>query len=286
MPPRNPISEHSQQSPRAVLATELARLRAESHWSLRELADKVGWDHTHLHAMEQGKTLGGPELVEALDMVYGTTPLLMRLWELAKQGAVFREKYVRYMELEAEAVSVEHYAGAFLPGVFQTEAYARALLWSTPHRPGDVAELERQLEGRMGRKDMLYRDSAPHLRAILDEPVLRRPLLDPGEWQGQLLHLVEMAQLPHVSVEVLPFSVGLHDLLDGALTLLRRPDGSATAWLESSKSGELFENTEDVERLRLSYDALRGLALSPRESVAFIERVMEDSTPCDPPASI
>lgn len=132
---------------------------------------------------------------------------------------------------------------------------------------------------------MLYRDSSPHLRAILDEPVLRRPLLDAQEWRGQLAHLVEVASLPHVSVEVLPLSVGLHDLLDGALTLLRRPDGRPAAWLESSKSGELFEAAEDVERFRLSYDALRGLALSPRESVAFIEHVMEDSASCDPPIS-
>ncbi|GGK73364.1 helix-turn-helix domain-containing protein [Streptomyces flaveus] len=267
-----------------VLAAELARLRSEFRWSLRELADKVGWDRTHLHNMEQGKSLGGPELIEALDTVYGTTPLLMRLWELAKQGAVFREKYVRYMELEAEAVVIEHYAGAFLPGVFQTEAYARALLWSTPHRPCDVAELEEQLEARMGRKEMLHRDSAPYLRAILDEPVLRRPLRDVQEWREQLAHLVELAALPHVDVQVLPFSAGLHDLLDGALTLLRRPDGCTAAWLETSKSGELFEETETVTRFRLSYDALRGLALSPRESVAFIEQVMEDSAPCDPPA--
>lgn len=285
MPPRKPISGSGPQSPRVMLATELARLRTESGWSLRELADKVGWDHSQLHSLERGRTLGGPEIIEALDTVYGTKPLLMRLWEIAKQRVVFRDKYVRYMELEAEAVAIEHYAGAFLPGVFQTEAYARALLWSTPHRPSDVAGLEEQLEARMGRKEMLYGDFPPYLRAIFDEPVLRRPLPEVQEWREQLGHLIEVASLPHVSVQVLPFSAGLHDLLDGALTLLRHPDGRAAAWLESSKSGEMFEDADDVERFRLSYDALRGLALSPRDSVAFIEQVMEGSAPCDPLAS-
>jgi transcriptional regulator with XRE-family HTH domain len=263
----------------------LARLRSESGWSLRELARKVGWDHTQLHAMEQGKSLGGPEAIEALDTVYGTTPLLMRLWEIAKQGAVFREKYVRYMELEAEAVVIEHYAGSFLHGVFQTEACAQALLWSTPHLPSDVPELEEQLAARMSRKQLLLRDPPPRLRAIIDEAVLRRPLLDAQGWHEQLAHLVEMASQPHVTVQVLPYSAGVHDLLGGLFTLLRRPDGRTAAWVESSKSGELFEDIEEVERLRLSYDALRDVALSPRDSAAFIEQVMEDSAPCQPPAS-
>ncbi|MDO0913924.1 helix-turn-helix transcriptional regulator [Streptomyces sp. DT2A-34] len=268
-----------------VLATELARLRAESGWSLRELADKVGWDHSQLHGLERGRTLGGPEVIEALDTVYGTKPLLMRLWEIAKQQVVFRDKYVRYMELEAEASVIEHYAGSFLHGMFQTEAYARELLWSTPHLPSQILELEEQLASRMSRHELLLSETPPHLRAIIDEAVLRRPLLDAGEWRGQLAHIAEMASQPHVTVQVLPYSVGLHDLLGGLVTLLRCPDGSTAVWVESSKSGELFEDAREVEQLRLSYDALRDVALSPQDSVAFIEQVMEDSAPCDPPAS-
>ncbi len=141
----------------------------------------------------------------------------------------------------------------------------------------------------MSRQELLLRDPPPHVRAIIDEAVLRRPLLDPGEWRGQLAHLLEMGSQPHVTVQVLPYSVGLHDLLGGLCTLLRGPDGRTTVWLESSKSGELFEDSKEVERLRLSYDALRDVALSPRDSVAFVEQVMEqvmeDSALCDPPTS-
>ncbi|OIK04074.1 hypothetical protein BIV23_19430 [Streptomyces monashensis] len=285
MPPRKPIPGSGHQSPRVVLAIELARLRTESGWSLRELAGKVGWDHSQLHSLERGKTLGGPEIIEALDVVYGTKPLLMRLWEIAKQETVFRDKYVRYMELEAEAVVIEHYAGSFLHGMFQTEAYAKALFWSTPHLPSQVPELEEQLVGRMSRQELLLCESPPHLRAIIDEAVLRRPLLDAGEWRGQLAHIVEMASQPHVAVQVLPYSVGLHDLLGGLVAFLRGLDGTTAVWVESSKSGELLEDAREVEQLRLSYDALRDVALSPQDSVAFIEQVMEDSAPCDPLAS-
>ncbi|WP_431042851.1 helix-turn-helix domain-containing protein [Streptomyces sp. P1-3] len=268
-----------------MLADELARLRGASGLSLRELADKVGWDYTHVHSLEKGRNLGGPEVIEALDTVYGTTPMLMLLWELAKDGATFREKYVRYMELEAEALAIEHYTGNFVPGLLQTEAYARALLWSTPHRPENLAELEEQLEARMGRKEVLRREPAPYLRAILDEAVLRRPLLDPEEWHAQLAYLVEAASLPHVTVRILPYSVGLHDLVGGSLTIFRRPDDRTAAFMESSKGGELTEEPTAIERLRLSYDAVQDLALSPRDSVAFINQLMEDGAPCDPSAS-
>ncbi|WP_018385105.1 helix-turn-helix domain-containing protein [Wenjunlia vitaminophila] len=264
-------------SPRVMFAAELARLRTDSGRSLRELADEVGWDHTHLHNVERGKSLGGPELVEALDTVYGTSPLLVRLWELAQQGATFRDKYKRYMQLEAEATGIEQYAGSYFPGLLQTEAYARALLWSTPHRAEHEPELEEQLTARLGRQALLTGGSPPFLRTILDEAVLRRSLPHAEAWREQLTHLTEMSALPHVTVQVLPFAAGPHDLLGGSLTLVRRRDGRTAAWLESSKSGELVADAEEAEqRFRLSYDALRDMALSPRESVAFIEHLVKE----------
>lgn len=278
MPSRKPVSGLGMRSPRVMFAAELARLRTDSGRSLRELADEVGWDHTHLHNVERGKSLGGPELVEALDTVYGTSPLLVRLWELAQQGATFRDKYKRYMQLEAEATGIEWYAGSIVPGLLQTEAYARALLWSTPHRAEHEPELEEHLAARLDRQEMLRRKDPPFLRTILDEAVLRRPLLDAEQWREQLGHLVTVGKFPHVTMRVLPFAAGPHCLLDGSLTMLRSAEGREAAWLESSKGGELFEGpTEDQQWCRLSYDALRDVALSPQDSVAFIEHLMEES---------
>ncbi|WKX71912.1 helix-turn-helix transcriptional regulator [Streptomyces sp. XD-27] len=267
-----------------MLAEELTRLRKKSGISVRELADKVGWDYSYLHRLETGRSLGGPEAIETLDTFYGTTPHLMILWELAKDRATFRDKYVRYLELEAEATAIEHYAGSAIPGILQTEAYARAWLWTVPHGPENTAELEGQLEARMGRQELLRRQPSVQLRAIIDEAGLRRPLLDTEEWHKQLSHVVEAASQPNVTVRVLPFSVGLHNVQGQSLILLMRPGGNTVAWLESFMGGELYEEPESVERLRLTYDALRDLALPPRDSVAFIEQLMEDSSPCDPPA--
>lgn len=279
MPPRKPLAPHDKRSPRVVLAAELARLRTESGQSLRELAERVGWDHAHLHNMERGKSIGGPEAVEALDTFYGTTPFLTRLWELARQRATFREKYVRYMELESTATVIEGYDSATVPGLLQTEAYARALLWSTPHSPEDEPQLEEHLAARLSRQDLLWQPPYTHLRVILDEALLRRPLPDPDDWREQLAHLGNAASQPHVTLQVLPFAAGMHDLLSGTCIFLRLTNGRAVAWLESSKNGELVEDPEEVERFRLSYDAVRDLALSPRRSVAFLDQLMEDDPP-------
>jgi transcriptional regulator with XRE-family HTH domain len=284
MPQRRPLTGDGKRSPRRRLADNLTRLREEAGLSLRELAEKVGWDRAHLSRMERGKCLGGPELIEALDTFYGTTPHLVDLWELARDGSAFRDRYQRAVELEAEAAVIEWYVPNIVPGLLQTEAYARALLWSTPHGPEDEDELEEQLVLRLGRQELLRRRSTLHLRVVIGESALRLALPDPAEWREQLARLVAAAAEPHVAIQVLPFSAGFNDLLDGSLMLVRTAEGRAAAWLESSKSGDLIEDAEEVERIRLSYDAVRDMALSPQESLAFIEQLMEN-LPCDPPAS-
>jgi hypothetical protein len=95
---------------------------------------------------------------------------------------------------------------------------------------------------------------------------------------------VELARLPHVTIQVLPFSAGHHALSQTHSVLLWQPDGTSQAYTETAYSGELFEEPKDVATLRVAYDRVRDLALSPRESVAFIEQLMED-IPCDPPES-
>ncbi|WP_461037693.1 helix-turn-helix domain-containing protein [Streptomyces mayteni] len=200
-----------------MLRIEVARLREESGLSLRQLAEKVGFDHTQLGRVESGKSLGGPELIEALDTFYGATPHLMILWELALAKGKYRDKYQRIIEIEAQAAVIERYVTGFIPGIFQTEAYARAVLFSTPHGPENVPELEEQLDVRLGRQQLLRRKPAPQIRVLLDEAVLRRPLHDPADWREQLAQLVELTAEPHIVIQAVPFAAGLHDLYGESL---------------------------------------------------------------------
>lgn len=266
-------------SARQMLAKELARLREESGKSLATLGEETTYDRAYLHKLETGARVGSPGVIAALSAAYGTGDRLTMLWQLAREDA-FADKYKRFMELEAKATVQYAYSVGAIHGLLQTEGYAREVFEAT--RPRDENELAEEVAARLGRQDLLRREDAPHFRAVLDESVLRRKTRDPKEWVRQLEHLVEASRLPNVTLQVLPFEAGPHALLGTSVTILWLPDGRAVAYTEDAHSGELIEDPSEVEKLRLSYDLLRDLALSPRDSVAFIERLLEENKPCAP----
>ncbi len=182
MPQRLVITGRSQE-PRGRFAQELRRLRIERGLSLRELGKAVGWDASLFSKMENGQTLGGPEVVQALDQFYGMPGLLVTLWELAVADPTqFKEQYRRYMVLESEALSLWHYGASAPPGLLQTAGYAREALgvgWIKG------AELDQQIEARLGRRQLLEDEDPPPFRVILSEAVLRTSLRDTGAWREQ-----------------------------------------------------------------------------------------------------
>ncbi|QHY95495.1 hypothetical protein SSPS47_10235 [Streptomyces sp. S4.7] len=266
-------------SARVMLYETIARLREESGKSLAELQELTTYDRAYLHKLETGARLGSPQVVAALDAVYGTKRQLSQLWVLAREDA-FGDRYQRFMRLEREATVQYKYVCSVVPGLLQTEAYAEEIL--AKGRPRDDGELAEQVTARMSRQDILEGDDAPHFRALLDEAVFRRAATDPKVWRDQLEALLEAGQRSGVTIQVVPFSAGLHDLLGGSLTVLWLANGKSVAYLESSKSGELIEEPEKVEALRLSYDLLRDKTLSPESSADFIRRLIEEIPRCEP----
>ncbi|MFG2290559.1 helix-turn-helix domain-containing protein [Streptomyces sp. NPDC048595] len=278
MPPRSVVTGRST-DPRRRFAEELRLLRTQRGESLRQLGKALGWDASLFGKMERGQTIGSPEVAEALDQHYGTPGLLLALWELAAADPTqFKERYRRYMSLESEAVSLWHYAVALLPGLLQTEGYARALL-SAGGLTGDA--LTRQVDARIARCEVLHADNAPQFRTILSEGVLRTPLADTSEWRKQLEHLVAMGERTNVAVQVVRHDAGLHALTNTHTMFLRLPGGSTVAWVETGYSGELVQESASVERLQHAYDAVRDLALSPADSRKFIIQTLEE-VPCEP----
>ncbi|WP_062640498.1 helix-turn-helix domain-containing protein [Streptomyces maremycinicus] len=278
MPSRRVVTGRSQE-PRRRFAEELRLLRGARGESLRQVGERLGWDPSTFGKMESGESLGSPEIVEALDQHYGTPGLLLTLWELAlADPSQFREQYRRYMVLEAEAVSLWHYAVSAPPGLLQTPGYAREALAAGGLRGDD---LHQQVEARMGRRKLLEGKEAPQFRAILSEAVLRTQLHDRQEWREQLEHLAEVSERPNITVHVLPFSAGPHGLMNSAMMFLRLPDARTVAYSENDVRGELVEENRSVEQLQRAYDAMRDLALSPVESRKFITRMLEE-VPCEP----
>ncbi|MER7347649.1 helix-turn-helix transcriptional regulator [Streptomyces aurantiacus] len=276
MPPRRVVTGHSQ-NPRQRFTEELRDLRAQSGYSLRKLADVLGWDWSLFGKMEKGETLGGPEVVQALDEHYGTRGLLLALWELAiSDPTQFRKRYRQYMTLEAEALSLWHFGVSVPSGLLQTKGYAYELLASGGFKGG---ELQRQVEARIGRQRLLNRDDPPPFRCILSEAVLRTPLRDPQAWRTQLQHLVEVAERSDVALHVLPQAAGLHGLHSTDVMFLRLPGGRTVAYVENVYRGEVIDENGAVEQLQRGYDVTRDLALSPAASLKLIGRMLEE-LPC------
>ncbi|MFF5767559.1 helix-turn-helix domain-containing protein [Streptomyces tanashiensis] len=279
MPARRVVTGRSQE-PRKRFAEELKSLRTERGLSLRKQGEVLGWDWSLFSKMEKGETLGGPEVVQALDQYYGTPKLLLTLWELAVADPTqFKERYRRYMTLEAEAISLWHYAASLLPGLLQTEAYARTLMGSGDGFEGD--ELNRQVEARLGRRALLDGKDAPTFRTILSETVLRTPLPVRAQWQEQLDYLLTMSDRRNVAIQVVPHSAGLYALASTDVMFLKPTDGRTVAWVETAYCGEVVEETAAVDRLQHRYDLVRDLALSPADSRKFIMRMLEEAA-CEP----
>ncbi|MFG2554256.1 helix-turn-helix domain-containing protein [Streptomyces sp. NPDC048581] len=278
MPQRRTVTSRSHE-PRLRYAEEVRRLREGRGLTLRELADQLGWDWSTLGKLERGQTLGSPEVAQALDEYYGTPGLLLALWELAVGDPTqFKEQYRRYMLLEGEAVSLWQFSVSVLPGLLQTDGYAREVL-ATGGIKGE--ELTKQVDARLSRRELLVGEDGPPFRAILAEATLRTPSRDAGVWREQLEYLVEAAERPNITLQVLPQSSGLHGLVGTDVMFLKLHDGRTVAYTETAYHGELVQESRDVDRLQRAYDSMRDLALSPAESLKFIGQMLEEA-PCDP----
>ncbi|MBW1601361.1 helix-turn-helix domain-containing protein [Streptomyces sp. JJ66] len=264
--------DKEKQDARETLAHALVTLRKKAGKSLAQLAEDTGYERSYLNRLETGQRISKRPVMEDLDTYYETDGLLVRLWKAARDS-VIGNRFKLFMQYEEGAVIMHKYMAA-IPGLLQTEGYARAVLSSSPNH-SDPDWLEEQLALRLSRQELLQRDQPPSLRVILDESTLRRPTADAKVWHAQLEHLLVSAEHPSVVIQVLPFTAGVHDLMGGSLSLLWQADGTGVAYLEGNKSGHLVEDAEEVSQYRLSYDRLRDAALSPSASLDYIRHIME-----------
>lgn len=270
-------------SARHLYGAEIRRLRTGADMSLARLSEVLKYSKSHLARIETAEAMPPPGLSEALDAAFGTDGHFLRLYGLARREA-HPDKYRRYMDFEARATAVEHWAAHVVPGLLQTEAYARALL-----RAGDPGATEEKLAervtARMSRQERLQGDEPPHLWAILDEGVIRRLIGGPEVMRDQLDTLLPLMDTRNTKIQVLPYSHGAHRFTGGALTLISVPDASVVAYEEGIDVSHLHEETGSVQERRRAYDALRAYALAPRESAALIRAAMEDCERCEPPST-
>ncbi|MCC3652651.1 helix-turn-helix domain-containing protein [Streptomyces sp. S07_1.15] len=258
----------------ALFGARVRRLRTAAGLTQAELGRRTHVVSTRITQIERASgakpTL---ELARALDAVLGADHLLVDLWPYVYREA-FPDWSRKFMAHAERAVTIQQYAAHVVPGLLQTEDYARAVLGLDALLDSDE-RLEERVTARMGRQERLRLPDRPELWAILDEAVLRRPIGGSVVMREQLERLLDAAEQRHITVQVLPFDQGGHPAMGGSLTVLTLPDGSEMAYTEGSDYGQLIEETTEVDRYRVIYDRLRAAALPPLMSLDMIRSVME-----------
>ena len=264
------------------LAAELRRLRDAATLTGEEAAARLGWSPSKISRIETGQTAASPADLRRLLDLYDVTGTARERLEVLGQSAGQRgwwdayadtlgPEYTALIALEAEAESVRWYSPMLVPGLLQTEAYAREVVRSglliAP--PG---EIERRVQVKMTRQRALTKDGPPQLSVVLDEAAVLRQVGSPEVVREQLAHLITMAGRPNIMIQVLPLAVGAHPATTGEFTILGFPELVApdVVYLENMTSDLYVEREGEVYRYTLAFDRLRGLALGPDESAALI----------------
>ncbi|MGH3218316.1 MAG: helix-turn-helix domain-containing protein [Streptosporangiaceae bacterium] len=266
------------------LAAELRRQRDEAGLTGEEVAARLGWSAAKVSRVETARTAVSPsDLQLLLDLYEVSGQHRERLTELGRTARqrgwwdayadMLGPEYATLIALESDAESAGWYAAQIVPGLLQTEEYAREIIRSTLliSPPGEV---ERRVQVRMSRQRVLSGDSPLELAVILDEAALERQVGGAGVMRAQLVHLVEVAGRPNVRLQVLPNAAGAHPAVTGEFTILRFPELIApdVVYLENMTSNVYVEREAEVFRYSLALERLSSLALTHEESVALIAR--------------
>ncbi|GAB2818899.1 helix-turn-helix domain-containing protein [Streptomyces daliensis] len=279
--------------PRLVLGTRLRRLREAQFITAAEAADSLRAPEEHVTAMELGRSGFRPRDVADFLRIYGVTDEAERATLIALMEEANRPGWWHsyqdvvpawlhtYLGMEEAAGVIRSYEVQFVPGLLQTPDYARAViaLRDDAGEPRAAERRERRLALRMRRQEILRGPRPPHLWAVIDEAALRRPIGGPEVMRAQLRHLVEVCELPHVTVQVMPFAAGGHPAAGGPVTLLRLPQSELpdVVYLEQLHGAHYPEDPADVERYRHVIDHLVTRAEPATRTRAFLERILDET---------
>ena len=275
---------------RRRLRTELRRARQQAGLTQEQVADAMEWSLSKVIRIEAGAVgisandlkvlLGHYEIVDeaqVANLLALARAGRERPWQ-SVYGDVVSPRMLQFIEFEAAAVISRNFQPLLIPGLLQTEEYARAIFRQFS---GDVPDkrIDAQVEVRLRRQELLDRYDSPLLFFILDEAATRRLIGGRDVMRRQLRRLIEMAARPHVTVEVVPFSAGVHPGLLGSFVIqeFQDPADEDVLYLESPQ-GEVISRDDPGQILhyREAFEELRGLSLGPEGSLTFLDKLVGD----------
>jgi len=273
---------------RKRLGIELRRLRERAELTCEDVGQRLECSGTRISRMETGRISVRPGDVRELLEVYGVSGAeadsLVQLAREARRkgwwhtyGRVLPTWFEAYIGLESEAVRLRDFQSLVMPGLLQTEDYARAVLRAAPHA-GSSAEIDRQVALRMERQKVLSQAAPPDVWVVLSESVLRVHVGGPAIMRAQLRQLAGVAERPNITLQVLPFATVAHVHPVSPFTMLEFPDAAdpSVVYLEHLTGSLFLENEDEVRRYRVIFDHLRAESLGTGQSADLIAQVAAD----------
>jgi transcriptional regulator with XRE-family HTH domain len=264
------------------LMREVKRLREASGLSPDEAAQRLDFSKSKLYRIENGRSrIDADDLEDMLDLYDVRSPDRDALIALGRDSrrrgwwTSYKDVFTgSYVGLESEAARIQS-ASHFVPGLFQTPDYARAVIAATGAWL-DPAETERRVTARVARQHaVLGRDNPPEIHAVLDEAALHRTIGGPGVMAEQLAELAKASTRPGITLQVLPFAAGAHAALEGDFVILVFPDPEdpPVAYAEGLFGDVYLESKEELDRYHLAWAHVLAKAVSPAESTAMISEL-------------
>ncbi|MEU8022108.1 MULTISPECIES: helix-turn-helix domain-containing protein [Micromonospora] len=255
-----------------LFAGELRRLRTGAGLSQEALGERVNYSASLVAAVEQCRRPPREEFTQRCDDTLGGEGLLVRIRDtLVRESLMpwFRE----WVTIEQEATTLRSFEPLVVPGLLQTEGYARALYEGAAQLVGEA--IEPPLAARLARQAVLDRPAPPQLVAVLDHTVLERPVGGPAVMREQLRHLVEMGRRPRVHLHLVPRGTGAYPGLNGAFVLATLPEANDVGYLDNQLQGTIVERTVDIHSLRQGWESVRAEALPHGATLTAIMEAAE-----------
>jgi transcriptional regulator with XRE-family HTH domain len=264
----SPSGSGQEHSALRVLAEELRHARAAKGLSQDQLGDLINFSGSQVGMVEACRRVPSLDFARRCDEAMQTGGVLARMHPLVA-GEAYPAWFRPFAHHEAEAAALRTFELAVVPGLLQTEEYARTLLSARVGTPG--VDVDQRVAARMERQVILERDTPPLLWVLLDEGVLRRLVGGREVMRHQIEYLAELTERPNVIIQVIAAEVGAHDGVNGSFVIADFADAPSVVYLESALTGWLVERRDQVESVRAIYDGLRSEALPRAASAQLVK---------------
>ncbi|MEU7700600.1 helix-turn-helix transcriptional regulator [Streptomyces sp. NPDC039028] len=270
--PEPAAADRSGQGVVAAFGQSLKTLRVRAKMEREELGKRLGYSASTIASFEQGRRIPPPRAIDRSDEVLDAGGLLS-VWKEQLEKAQYPAFFQGMAQLEKQAVELLAYDTLAVKGLLQTEGYMRAVL-SNRRPPLDAETIEQRVTARLARQAIFERRPAPFLSFVMCESVLRRNVGGKEVLRGQLEQLLLIGGRRNVEIQVMPLDCEDNAGLEGPFTVVTREDGKRFVYAEAQSTSALETDPKQTVLAAARYGIIRSQALSPRESLELIEKLL------------